>query len=148
MDCCAISTPSSPRRPSFPRKFAIALILLAACTSAPRVEPFGPGTQEVVERAHALDRAFLENNQKALDDLLAPEYQFHFIDHDMSAAPNAPRSRGAAGPPMSSSILDVRTYGPFAIVISHYTWARYEGNLTDVWIRRERKWQLLSSASS
>jgi hypothetical protein len=130
------------------RRLALAFVVLAiGCRTAKPVEGFGPGTEPVMARARALDQAFLENDQRALDDLLAPEYTFHFIDHDMTARANAPRDRKAAGPPMSSSPIDVRVYGRLAVVVSHYTWLNYEGHVTDIWLRRHRKWQLVSSAA-
>jgi hypothetical protein len=43
--------------------------------------------------------------------------------------------------------VDVRIYRDLGVVVSYYKWGQYEGYMTDVWIRRARRWQLLVSSA-
>ena len=148
---------------------AAALLLFGACssTSQPKIDGFGPGTEQLLEHAREINQAFAVRDAKAIEALLAPEYTFHFVDRTVNgtlrAVPNAPRGRWIdsvfsklSNGPMQSSIVDVRVYGDIGIVINYYKWSgawsgqpfQFEGHITDVWVRRGRKWQLLVSTST
>ncbi|HVR41503.1 MAG TPA: nuclear transport factor 2 family protein [Thermoanaerobaculia bacterium] len=148
---------------------AIACLVIFACRTAapPPISPFGAGADDLVKRTTELNQAFALRDSAKLETLMAPEYQFHFIDHRMmgtlQATPNAPRGKWAADAfaqlsngPLEASTVDVRVIGDVGVVVSHYRWSgtyrgegfRYEGYMTDVWVKRLGRWQVLVSSAS
>ena len=150
------------------KRAACLVLLVAACrTSVPSAPNFGPGTDALVAVERELNEAFMQRDARRIDALLAPEYAFHYIDYRMrgslQATPTAPRGRWIApffdkvtGGPLMTSIVDVRRYGDLGVVTTYYDWQgsfmntpfQYSGHVTDVWIRRGRKWQLLASSTN
>ena len=144
-------------------------ILLAACTRTPvpLVTTFGAGTEPLVAAARELNLAFAHRDVRKIERLLAPEYSFHYTDHQsrgsLQATPNAPRGRWIekifdqlTNGPLQSSIVDARVHRDLGLTITHYQWSgawngtafQYEGYITDNWIHRGGKWQLLSSSAN
>jgi hypothetical protein len=130
----------------------------------PAVSPFSAGTEELVAKSKELNRAFTARDAKAAEALLAPEYTLHFIDKNMrgsiAPAPNAPRGKWLAdlfsrlsNGPLEWNLVDARVYGNLGVVVTYYRWSgtrdgrhfAYEGYITDVWIRRSNRWQVLES---
>jgi hypothetical protein len=153
----------------FPAAALAAVFFFASCarTPAPLVAPFGAGTEALVERTRQLNVAFAVRDVRAIEKLLAPEYTFHYTDHEsrgsLQATPNAPRGRWIekaferlTNGPLQASIVDARVHGEMGITITHYKWQgawnsvgfQYEGYITDVWIRRGGKWELLASSAN
>ena len=155
---------------TFPTAALVAAVFFcAACASkpAPLVTSFGAGTEALVEQTRRLNEAFALRDVRAIEKLLAPEYTFHYTDHasrgSLQATPNAPRGRWIekvfdqlTSGPLQSSIVDARVHGEMGITITHYKWQgawnsvafQYEGYITDTWIRRGRKWELLASSAN
>ena len=142
------------------------LLLTLGCRSAPlpAVNSFGAGSKELLRRSHELNTAFATRDTAKFQSLLAPEYTLHFIAPalrgEMPAMPFAPRAKIVAkffadlsNGPLEWSSVDVRVYGDFGVVTSHYRWrASYksspfdvEGFITDVWIQRDGEWKILNS---
>jgi hypothetical protein len=161
------------RRPIYRRPVTAVLIaavfFCAACARkpAPLVASFGAGTEELLARTRQLNQAFALRDARTIETLLAPEYTFHYTDHmsrgALQATPNAPRGRwiGKAfdqltNGPLASAIVDARVHGETGITITHYKWQgawngvpfQYEGYITDTWIRRGGKWELLTSSAN
>lgn len=146
----------------------VLLLLAAGCrTAAPPVSPFGAGTEEIVAKSRELNRAFTAGDAAVAQALMAPEYAFHWVAPKMHgrlmSTPNAPRGKWSEelfqrfrGGPLEWSTVDARVYGNLGVVVSHYRWIgswdnqsfTYEGYLTDIWIRRSGRWQVLESHAS
>ena len=146
----------------------IAPVMLSGCRSAgPSVPHRGPGTDVLEQHARELNDAFRDGDLRKLRSFFAPDYYFFFTDHNVSGSlqtmPNAPRGRYSAkfleklsGGFQAYNIVDVRVYGDFGVVVAHYEWRGsfmgesfdYQGHITDVWVRREDRWWILSSSAS
>ena len=117
-----------------------------------------------MQKERALNQAFAVRDASAIQELIAPEYAFHFIDGHVSGSLQgtsiAPRGkwvedsfRNLSNGPLESSVVDARRVGNVGIVISHYRWSgsyhgagfQYVGFVTDVWVRRAGSWYLLAS---
>jgi hypothetical protein len=140
-------------------------ILAAGCRSVSLSSPqFGPGTESLLEAQQRITSAITSRNQSELDAMLASEYSFHFIDHQMLGTmqpmPTVPRGKWAVkllqetgAMPLQFTIVDARDHREMGVVVSHYEWGgnrsgqsfAYEGYVTDIWIRRDGKWKLLVS---
>lgn len=146
-----------------------AALLLPACarTPSPLVATFGAGTEPLVAAVRQLNQAFALSDVRKIETLLAPEYSFHYTDHEsrgsLQATPNAPRGRWIetifrqlTNGPLQSSVVDARVHRDLGVTITHYHWTgawngtafQYEGYITDNWIHRGGKWQLLSSSAN
>jgi hypothetical protein len=148
----------------------LAALMAASCRTAappPPIATSGEGTKELAQKGRELNQAFALRDTAAIERLLAPEYVFHFIDQNMTGAlaatPNAPRGRWVgeafahlSNGPLESSVVDVRLVGDVGVVVSHYRWSgtfngtgfRYEGYITDTWVRRQGEWQVLLSTAT
>lgn len=145
------------------------MVLLPGCRSAvgPSVPRKGPGTEALEKHAYELNDAFMAKDLRKLESFFAPDYYFFFTDHNthgsLQGMPNAPRGRYPGnilskldGGFQEYNIVDVRVYGDFGVVVSHYKWSGtfmgesfdYRGHITDVWVRREERWWILSSSAS
>jgi len=152
-----------------PAAVLVALLVMSCRTASPRqpIATFGEGTKELAQKGRELNQAFALRDTAAMERLLAPEYVFHFTDHNMTGTlagtPNAPRGRWVgeafthlSNGPLESSLVDVRIVGDTGIVVSHYRWSgswdgtgfQYEGYITDTWVRREGQWQVLLSTAT
>lgn len=123
-------------------------------------------TDELVQRTEEFNTAFSLRDADRLQRLMVPEYTFHYIDQStvatLRAIPNAPRGKWPAellrrlsNGPLEWSLIDARIVGNIGIVVSHYRWSgslsgqafRYEGHITDVWVRRQGEWRILLSTA-
>jgi len=139
-------------------------VALCACSSTAIREV--PQSDPLVQRTIEFNKAFSTRDAETLQRLMDPEYTFHYIDQasnaTLRAVPNAPRGRWAAGllqklnaVPMEWALIDARIVGNTGIVVSHYRWwgtfggqsFRYDGHLTDVWVKRHGEWRILLSTS-
>ncbi|HSP26779.1 MAG TPA: nuclear transport factor 2 family protein, partial [Saliniramus sp.] len=150
------------------RRLAIISLLAlvaAGCRSVSVPSPqFGPGTESLLEAQGRFTAAITSRNQGEIDALLASEYSFHFIDHQMQGTmqpmPTVPRGKWAVkllqetgAMPLQFTIVDARIHREVGVVASHYEWGgnrggqsfSYEGYVTDIWIQRDGKWRLLVS---
>ena len=145
-----------------------AVFLGVACQHqvSPRVEGFGAGSKDLLARARELQQAITLRDSAKAESMLAPEYTLHFIDRYMQGSlqksPGAPRGKWLADAfkhvsngPLEWAINDVRVYEDIGVVTSHYRWIgtyynqgfQSEGFITDVWLYRDGRWQLLSSTA-
>jgi ketosteroid isomerase-like protein len=107
---------------------------------------------ELVELAHDLARAVSEHDVERLEELLADEFTLQ------GAAGQLDREaflEAAAGPyeidEFTYEQIDPEVYGNTAVLVSRYTQvARLDGrdlshrmNVTDIWTRREARWQIV-----
>ena len=107
---------------------------------------------ELVELAHDLARAVSEHDVDRLEELLASEFTLQGaagqLDRDEFLA-------AAAGPyvidEFSYEQIDPEIYGNTAVLVSRYNQiARFDGrdlthrmHVTDIWTRRDARWQIV-----
>ena len=112
---------------------------------------------ELVELAHDVARAVSEHDVERLEGLLAAEFTLQ------GAAGQLDRDaflEAAAGPyeidEFSYEQIDPEIYGNTAVLVSRYNQvARFEGrdlshrmHVTDIWTRRDARWQLVRRHAS
>lgn len=117
--------------------------------------------------AREFNQAVSLRDAAKIRSLLAGEYILHFTDRDMTgsllSSPIAPRGQWVidaladlSNGPLEWSIVDGRVIGDVGVVVSHYRWSgsyrskafNREGYLTDVWVRRGGRWQILLSSAT
>ena len=103
--------------------------------------------------------AMLRQDKAKLEELIAPEYVLHSWD---GKAPDTPRAAWLDNlfnhlmiDRWEQTSITVRVYGDVGVVTSMYSWAGTfrgkpfdsKGFLTDVWVHRSQRWQVISRTS-
>jgi hypothetical protein len=103
--------------------------------------------------------AMLRHDKARLEELIAPEYVLRGWDR---SAPDTPRAAWLDNlynhlkiDRWEQTAISARVYGDVGVVTSLYSWAGTfrgkpfdsKGFLTDVWVSRNRRWQVVSRTS-
>jgi ketosteroid isomerase-like protein len=108
--------------------------------------------EELVGLSHELVRAVQEHDATRLDSLLADEFTLDGAAGTLSRDELVDAAAGAyAIDDFSYEEVDPEVYGNMAVVVSRYRQtaklgerdASGELRITDVWVRREGRWQLV-----
>jgi ketosteroid isomerase-like protein len=112
--------------------------------------------QEIVDRAHAWMEAVQRKDISALEQILAPDYAYMATNHGRRT-----RAEWLATVPIYDihrfELLesDVRDYGDVAVMLSRYRQDASVGGtprsgeflITDIWVRRDDRWQVTARSS-
>lgn len=117
--------------------------------------------------ATEFNQAFAVRDVARVKSLLSDNYVLHFTDREMTGSlldsPIAPRGQwivdafnDLSNGPLEWGMIDARVVGDVGVVVSHYKWSgtfrskgfQRDGYLTDVWVRRGGRWQLLLSSTT
>jgi hypothetical protein len=122
-------------------------------------KPFGPEEREILALQHAWMKAVMAHDAATLKDILADEFTLTSV-HSSGELVNKPQYIGSFGKVKNSlfSFRDViiRIYGEMAVVNSRFN-QQYVGDhkeaagdflLTDVWVKRDGRWQAISRHAS
>jgi ketosteroid isomerase-like protein len=109
-------------------------------------------SHELIELAHDLARAVSEHDVPRLEELLADEFTLQGAAGQLDRAEFV---EAAAGPyeidEFAYEEIDPEIYGNTAVLVSRYSQvARLDGrdlsyrmNVTDIWTRRDGRWQIV-----
>ena len=122
--------------------------------------PFGPAERELLEHERALARGIVEHDRKKMDGLIAEEFTFTstFSVGELIRKPEFINIVAKIGQGALFSFRDVvvRFYGDTAIINCRYNQQvrpedrDWHGDflLTDVWVKRQGTWQIVSRHAS
>lgn len=145
----------------------ISLLFWASCRTAPAPVPaFGPGTDELIKRSNELDRAVFQKDAPTVRSLIAPEFTLNFVARNVQGlllnTPYTPPGQWIVKAferiqhgPLEWVLLDARVFEDAGVVTKQYRKAAMEnqpptleGHITEIWIRKDERWRVLSSTVS